>query len=665
MCGIAGFIDKSGALRADGQLESLRAMVSRLHHRGPDSSGTWQDAPAGLNLGHARLAIVDLTPSGAQPMLSADGRWVIVFNGEIYNFQELRDSLRACGHKFTGTSDTEVLLAGAVEWGVRETLGRCVGMFALAIYDRRERELHLARDRMGEKPLYYGWAKGVFLFASELKALRAHPAWTGDVDRGALQAYFRHSFIPAPASIFKGIHKLLPGSLLTLSLGRLDPVDCGQPVRYWSVIEQVKAGQAAPFAGSDTEAVEELGRLLKRAVGQQMVADVPLGAFLSGGIDSSAIVALMQSQSPRPVKTFTIGFGEADYNEAPHAAAVARHLGTEHTEMYVTPADALAVIPRIPEIYDEPFADSSQIPTYLVSALARKHVTVSLSGDAGDELFGGYRRYSDALTIWRKMVRVPAILRRPAAQVIGLADAPTWEKGLGWLLPLMAGQGWRGRTGDRLHKLARLFKQPDSLALYLRLICRDPEAAAMVLGGEPRQLEIERAAQEILGTSAGLITQMTYLDMVSYLPDCILTKVDRAGMAVSLEGRIPLLDHRVVEFACRLPDRCKIRDGQGKWILRQLLYQHVPRELIERPKMGFGVPIEQWLRGPLRDWAENLLDENRLRQEGFLDPEPIRRKWAEHLSGARRWHYYLWDVLMFQAWLEAQGPAVKSGRGAT
>lgn len=652
MCGIIGFVAPKGGYSN----QVIAAMLDRIRHRGPDGSGIWNEPETGVWLGHARLAIVDLTPTGAQPMHSASGRYVITFNGEIYNFREIRKELEERGHAFNGTSDTEVLLAAVTEWGIEGCLRRCAGMFAFALYDRQRRILYLARDRMGEKPLYYGWSKGVFLFGSELKGLRTHPAWSGEIDRDALGTYFRHSFIPAPQSIYRGIHKLVPGGWLELDLAKSPAGELSELLRYWSVLDAVRTGQAHPFNGNDAEAVTALHETLGRAITQQMVADVPVGAFLSGGIDSSAVVALMQAHSSRPVKTFTIGFNEAEYNEAPQAAAVAKHLGTDHTELLVTAADALAVIPRLPEIYDEPFADSSQIPTYLVSALARKHVTVSLSGDAGDELFGGYRRYFDAASIWRTVSRIPRPLRGPVVGAIEMAEAKTWERALGRLLPLLLGAGWRGRTGDRLHKLAGLLNRSDPVALYLRLICRDANAATMVLGTAQGSLAVEVAARDYLGDGASLLTRMTYLDMISYLPDCILAKVDRAGMAVSLEGRIPLLDHRVVEFACQLPDRFKVRDNQGKWILRQLLYRHVPRELVERPKMGFGVPIEEWLRGPLRDWAENLLAEDRLRREGFLDPAPIRQKWAEHLNGTRRWHYYLWDVLMFQAWLETQEP---------
>lgn len=631
----------------------IERMLGAIKHRGPDASGSWHDARTNLWLGHRRLSILDLTPNGAQPMESSDGRHVIVFNGEIYNFLEIRQELMCAGCRFRGMSDTEVLLEAAAEWGLEKTLSRIVGMFAIAIFDKREGRLHLVRDRMGEKPLYYGWSGNVFLFGSELKSLRPHPAWKGEIDRNALAAYFRHSYIPAPHSIYQGIRKLLPGSRLDLDLDRLIPGVVSEPVRYWSVRETVRAGQVRPFAGNDAEAVAGLDAVLGQAVRQQMVADVPLGAFLSGGVDSSAIVALMQRHSSRPVKTFTIGFNEAEYNEAHHAAAVAKHLGTDHTELVVSPSDALAVIPRLPEIYDEPFADSSQIPTFLVSALARKHVTVCLSGDGGDELLGGYRRYFDAASVWKTIARIPRPLRGPTASVIGVLDAKTWERGVGWLLPHLLGANWRGRSGDRLHKVAGLLSNSDPVSLYLRFICRDARAAATVLGAVGGPLEVELAAQDDLGDSASLLTRMTYLDMISYLPDCILTKVDRAGMAVSLEGRIPLLDHRVVEYACALPDHFKLRAGQGKWVLRELLYGAVPRALIERPKMGFGVPIEIWLRGPLREWAENLLAEDRLRREGFLDPAPIRKKWAEHVAGTRRWHYYLWDVLMFQAWLES------------
>jgi asparagine synthase (glutamine-hydrolysing) len=649
MCGICGFL-----VGADGSLagmapaglnmeETVRRMSDSIAHRGPDGEGVWTDEAAGIALGHRRLAIVELSPLGQQPMQSADGRWVVAYNGEIYNFRELRAELEAAGHSFRGQSDTEVLLEACAAWGVERTARRLIGIFAFALWDRRDRKLALVRDPMGVKPLYWalvgGAATGTVLFGSQPKALRAHPALTAEIDRDALAAYFRYNYVPAPHSIYKGVSKLEPGTILTFRPGK-------EPERtvYWSMAGTVRQGLADRLSLSDGEAADELEALLRDAVGRQMMADVPLGAFLSGGIDSSTVVALMQAQSERPVRTFTIGFKEAGFNEADAARAVATHLGTDHTDLIVEPSHALATIPRMAECYDEPFADSSQIPTFLVSEMTRRSVTVALSGDGGDELFAGYNRYAWGSGLWRRMAPVPAGLRRTASGMIRSLRPRHWDA-LSSIIPASK----RPRLlGDKLHKLAGILDAGGPDALYRGLLTHWEEPDRLVLGGrEPRGiLWDEGVAAEV----PDFVERMQYLDAVTYLPDDILAKVDRASMAVSLEARVPLLDHRVVEFAWRLPMAQKLRDGKGKWLLRQVLYRHVPKELIERPKMGFGVPIDSWLRGPLRDWAEDLLDERRLREDGFLDPAPIRARWAEHLSGARNWQHPLWSVLMFQDW---------------
>jgi asparagine synthase (glutamine-hydrolysing) len=522
----------------------------------------------------------------------------------------------------------------------------------LAVWDRQTRTLTLARDRIGEKPLYYGWqgrgSDAVFLFGSELKALRAHPAFENDINRGALSLQLRHNYIPAPYSIYAGIAKLLPGSLLTVSLQQREPKVCS----YWSAVQTAESGVANPFAGSADQAVDALEVLLKDAVRQQMMADVPLGAFLSGGVDSSTVVALMQAQSSRPVKTFSIGFHEAGYNEAEYAKAVARHLGTDHTELYVTAEQAMAVIPRLPTLYDEPFSDSSQIPTFLVSQLARQHVTVSLSGDAGDELFCGYNRYQMTASLWGKLAAAPLPLRRLAARGMISISPQSWSSLTGVVTGLLPRSARFADVGDKLHKGAGVLTSKSPDALYLGLVSHWHDPASVVIDGHEPPTLLTGDAPVLDGLDN--VQRMMALDMLTYLPDDILVKVDRAAMSVSLETRVPFLDHRVVEFAWRLPQSMKLRDGQTKWALRQVLYRHVPQSLIERPKMGFGVPIADWLRGPLRDWGESLLEETRLRNEGFFNPAPIRRKWEEHLAGQRNWEYQLWDILMFQAWLEHQ-----------
>jgi len=585
-------------------------------------------------------------------MASASGRYVIAFNGEIYNHLELRYDLEASGAApaWRGHSDTETLLAALGAWGVEAAVKRCVGMFAFALWDREARTLTLARDRMGEKPLYYGWQGRTFLFGSELKALKAHPAFRGEVDRDVLALYLRHNYVPAPYSIYRDVFKLPPGAYATLAA--TDPP--GVPPRltfYWRVLDA--AVRPVRDDMDDATALSELDAGLRRAIGGQMVADVPLGAFLSGGIDSSAVVALMQAQSSRPVRTFTIGFHEKGYNEAEHAHAVAAHLGCEHTELYVTPEQAMAVIPRLPELYDEPFADSSQIPTFLVAQLARQHVTVSLSGDGGDELFGGYNRYFWAARIWRGLGSAPYALRAGVANAMTGLSPVAWNRLFdvaGFMLPARFRYA---NPGDKLHKLAEMLAARSPEEVYLYLVSQWKQPADLVPGAA--ELPTVLTDRQRWAPLESFESRMMYLDQMSYMPDDILVKVDRAAMGVSLETRVPMLDHRLVEFAWQLPMRMKIRDGQGKWLLRQLLYRYVPKELIERPKMGFGVPIDAWLRGPLRDWAEALLSGERLAQEGYFNPAPIREKWQEHLSGRRNWAYYIWTILMFQTWLERQG----------
>jgi asparagine synthase (glutamine-hydrolysing) len=645
VCGITGFWDPSGQISSETMQRVVQQMSQTLLHRGPDDGGIWVDAEEGIALGHRRLSILDLSPEGHQPMHSASSRYVIVFNGEIYNFLELRQELNTLGHRFRGHSDTEVMLASFSQWGVERAVQRFNGMFAFALWDRQERVLHLGRDRLGEKPLYYGCLGQTFFFGSELKALKAHPRFQAEINRDALALYVRHNCIPAPYSIYQGIYKLPPGTILPWKgFGELIPMP------YWSVQEAAEKGVANPFDGSEADAVAKLEALLQEAVALRMVADVPLGAFLSGGIDSSTVVALMQAQSNQPVKTFSIGFYEDSYNEAKDAKAVAQHLGCDHTELYVTPEEAISVIPKLPTLYDEPFSDYSQIPTFLVSQLAKQQVTVSLSGDGGDELFGGYNRHFWGRSIWKKIGWMPQSLRQVAAHSLTTLSPQTWDRlfaGFSSLLPTKLRQRV---PGDKLHKLAEILAVDSPDSMYRGLVSHWKEPESLVLGSlePPTTLTDPKKWAKL----RDFTERMIFLDTVTYLPDDILTKVDRASMGASLEARVPYLDHRLVEFAWQIPLQMKIRNGQGKWLLRQVLYNYVPQKLIERPKMGFGIPIDDWLRDPLRDWAEALLDEKRLREEGFFNPQLIREKWAEHLAGHHNWQYYLWDVLMFQTWLE-------------
>ena len=648
MCGFAGLFEPLRRRKEEEPLTIAGRMGDTLRHRGPDDGGVWADAGVGIALGSRRLAIVDLSPLGHQPMSSRDGRYVIAFNGEIYNFKSIRSQLASLGYVFRGHCDTEVMLAAISEWGVGRALESFNGMFAFALWDRQDRRLHLVRDRLGEKPLYYGWMGTSFLFGSELKALRVHPEFNGEIDRNALALYLRHNYIPAPYTIYEDIFKLLPGC--TLTLNGSDAGFLPKPVPFWCAKAVAERGVAEPLSIPEDEAVTALENLLRDAVKLRMEADVPLGAFLSGGIDSSTVVALMQSQSNRPVETFTIGFNVANYNEAEEAKKVAQHLGTHHTELYVTPQEAMAVVPSLPMLYDEPFSDSSQIPTFLVSKLARQNVTVALSGDGGDELFGGYLRYNQGRDIWKKIGWIPAPGRRQLSKAIAAIPVEVLNDSFAWLKPVFAKYGRAGKAGDKLHKLSQVLAMEEPETLYHRLVSHWENPTAVALGA--REHSTVLTDRQRWANLPDLTQRMMYLDTVTYLPDDILVKVDRASMAVSLEARLPLLDHRVVEFAWRLPISLQLRNQQSKWLLRQVLNKYVPQILTERPKMGFGIPIDAWLRGPLREWAEALLDERRMRTEGFFNPQLIREKWAQHQAGTRDWHYYLWDVLVFQSWLE-------------
>ncbi|MEW6219282.1 MAG: asparagine synthase (glutamine-hydrolyzing) [Thermodesulfobacteriota bacterium] len=653
MCGIAGVLDPGAGLDETNLTAGAGRMAASLVHRGPDDGGLWVDAAAGLALAHRRLAIVDLSPEGRQPMISACGRFVVVYNGEIYNHRAIRQELEAAAvdRPWRGHSDTEVMLAAVAHWGVAGALARFTGMFAMALWDRQERALYLIRDRLGEKPLYLGWSGGVLLFGSELKALAAHPAWQGTINRQALALYLRLACLPGPWSIYDGIVKLPPGHFLRLAVATLTPGRLPEPEPYWRLAAVAEAGVRGPFAGDGDEAAAELERLLRQAVAGQMLADVPLGAFLSGGIDSSTVVALMQAQSSRPVRTFTIGFTEDAYNEAEHAKKVARYLGTDHTELCLSAAEAQAVIPELPAIYDEPFADSSQIPTLLVARMARRHVTVCLSGDGGDELFAGYNRHAWAPAIWSRVGWLPAAGRQLLAAGLGAVPPGAWDALFRLLAEVLPPRLRHQSAGDKLHKLAELLPAASQEDLYRRLVSLWKRPAALLAAGHEPAGAVPAGLPPGL-TASDFVTRMLFWDTAGYLPDDILVKVDRASMAVSLEARVPLLDHHLVAFAWRLPLAMKIRNGRSKWLLRQVLHRYVPPELTERAKMGFGIPLDSWLRGPLRAWAEDLLDPARLRRQGYLRPEPIQRIWHQHLAGSHNWQHRLWVVLMFQAWLE-------------
>lgn len=643
MCGITGFWNGKGVALGEAH-EILGDMCHRMALRGPDDEGLWVEPSAGVGMGFRRLAIVDLTPMGHQPMRSESERFTITFNGEIYNAPEIREELLKTGHTFRGHSDTEVMLAAMEEWGVRRATERFNGMFAYAVWDAKERRLSLGRDHVGIKPLYYGWVGGSFVYSSEIKPLHAYPEFRKygtELDSESVQDFLLYGYIPAPNTIFKSLRKLPPGHILELNAA----AERSNPIPFWSLRDVVNAGRRSMFRGSEQEAVSALESLLKSSVKMQMLSDVPLGAFLSGGIDSSTVVALMQAQSSKPVKTFTIGFKEAKYNEADAAAIVAKHLGTDHTELIVTPQESQSVIKLLPDMYDEPFADASQIPTFLVSRLARQSVTVSLSGDGGDELFGGYQRYLFSQKLWGYIGKLPFGVRLSIHNWIVKQDVATLDKRFQSFSSLGKLSGKEGPIGHKLKKLAPF------------LIVKAPEAFAYADAKVQRADDLLQGFHEpVRGIEIGdvdvanFIERMMIYDTLSYLHDDILTKVDRASMGVSLESRVPILDHRIVEFAWTLPFHHKVRDGKGKWILRQIFQKYLPAELLERPKSGFAIPIGDWLRTDLRDWTEDLLDSDHLASEGLFDVALVRRRWDEHLTGTYNWDSALWKVLMLQAW---------------
>ncbi len=663
MCGLAGFIDLKQEMSLDGCQQVAQSMASTLSHRGPDASGVWVDPTHHVALAHRRLSIIDLSDFASQPMQSPRGRYVGSYNGEIYNFPELKSKLERQGAHFTGYSDTAVALTAIEYWGIEAALKQFVGMFAMALWDRKDAVLTLIRDRIGEKPLYYAHQGRALLFASELKAFKAYPGWHGEIDRNALALYMRHNTIPAPWSIFKDVRKVKPGHLVQISYQRSDagkeifsmPGRHGNWIvyerSYWS-LEAICDQRQVLDVGDAEQGIEELATLLEQSVRGQMLSDVPLGAFLSGGIDSSTVVAVMQSISSRPIQTFSIGFVEEEYNEAPYAANVARHLGTDHTEIMVTSEEAMAVIPQLASVYDEPFADSSQIPTWLVSKLAKQQVTVALSGDGGDELFAGYDRYGWAQRISHSTGRLPIGLRRHLAVWMQWPSVERWDHLSGLFGHLLGALGLEKHPGHKIHRLANMLDAQDPVDLYRTLVSHWEQLDTLVIGSA----EYPDIYTDIPGYFGPLqeIEQYMALDLLTYLPDDILTKVDRASMANSLEVRVPLLDHRLIEYAWSMPLQMKLNNGQTKWPLREILRRYVPDALIDRPKMGFGVPIDHWLRGPLRTWAEDLMDKDRLREQGFFSPAPIRERWQEHLTGHRNWQHHLGDVLMIQSWLEEQ-----------
>ncbi|SRR5579875_127252 len=648
MCGLVGIVTSGGN---DFSLQTLEAMTASLHHRGPDSRGVWIESDHTVGLGSVRLAILDLR-DGRQPMVSHGERFVIAYNGEIYNFAALRRELEDLGVRFKGRSDTEVVLAAVEQWGVEEAVCRFNGMFAIALWDRVLRQLYLARDRLGEKPLYYLANGRLFMCASELKALRKHPAFQVDINPHALAFFVRYGYILEPQTIYRGVYKLPPGTILRLSIDRgSGELRISEPKPYWSAGEVIDRCLEKPFAGDEAQAVDELERLLTDAVRLRMVADVPVGAMLSGGVDSSTIVALMQAVDMRRVKTFTLGFSDSSYDEAPYAAKVARYLGTDHTEQYVSGSEAAEALAELPNLFDEPFGDYSQLPTYLLARLARKQVVVVLTGEGGDELFGGYERYVTATGLWRAFGWMPSLVKGQLASMLSAVSPESWERVLSWLNHLLPGRLKQARLGEKMHKLAEVLEASSRETLYFGLLSHwsKPEAVLSACSGDPG---IPSNGAQYPARLNDWLAFAMYVDLVSYLPGDILAKVDRATMGVSLEGRMPFLDHRVVEFAWRLPLRMKIRRGRTKHLLRKLLYKYVPRQLVERPKMGFGAPIGMWLRGPMRDWAESLLSEERIKRYGLLKPTPVRQLWQEHLTGRRNWQHRLWIVLMLQAWCE-------------
>ncbi|MDA7604999.1 asparagine synthase (glutamine-hydrolyzing) [Candidatus Pelagibacter sp.] len=648
MCGICGFFSKSSLTFND----AIVKMNSAISHRGPDANGVWQDLNSGIVLGHQRLSIIDLSVAGHQPMQSNSSRFVLTYNGEIYNHLDIRRELKSIDSKikWRGSSDTETLLEAIELWGVEKTLKKIAGMFAFGLWDKKNRSLTLARDRMGEKPLYFGWqGKGdnkVFLFGSELKALKVHPEFNGEINRDSIALQFAHSYIPAPHSIYKDINKLLPGYYLQLKEKDLKECLVPDSKPYWSMLNTAISGSNNTLSISTEKVKNELEKLLQNTIKQQMISDVPLGAFLSGGVDSSVIVALMQKQSPNPIKTFTIGFNEHNYNEANYAKEVAQHLGTDHTEFYISGKKAMEVIPKLSYIYDEPFSDSSQIPTFLLSKLAKQKVTVSLSGDGGDELFCGYNRYTMSKNWWNKVCLIPFSVRKFLSNQITSLSPKNWNK----LFNFFKNSNYPVNYGELMYKFARVLNCKSLDEVYLKLTSHFENPNDVVLNSKFQGNFLRDYKTELKEFDDQ--QKMMIYDGLSYLPNDILVKVDRASMAASLETRAPFLDHRIVEYLWKIPQALKLRNGQSKWILRKILYQYVPKKLIERPKIGFGVPINTWLRGPLKDWAESLLNKTRLQKEGYLNPELIYTKWTEHQSEKKDWQYHLWNVLMFQLWLD-------------